>query len=77
MSKSSSVDTPSIRKLIGAINKKWGGPHVLVWMELFTDGSGKILCRQRARDWVTAWKPQIQLLAEFDGLGELEEILGQ
>ena len=60
-----SAKTVVIRELIDRIKENFGND---AYIELYTDGSGCIRYRQECRE------PD-KLLVEFDGLGELSEIL--
>lgn len=53
----------AVRKLIDRVKEKFGED---AYLELFTDGSGFIRV-----------SPFGELLEEFDGLGELTEVLGE
>ena len=70
MSKFSKQDIPAVRRLLDAVGERWGGPFVSVRVELFDDGSGKLLFGQLGSSCV-------DVLAKFDGLGELAELLGE
>ncbi len=58
-----------IRELVNRVKKLFGDN---VYLELFVDGSGYI----RSYDESNLKKPHL-LVGEFDGLGELAEILGE
>ena len=68
MSKFSSVDILAIRRLIDRVAEKFGNNST--WLELYPDGSGDIMCLSTGTDYGISTS-----IAEFDGLGELAEIL--